>query len=369
MTVTSCQFGCGFERDWRPAVLNHERKCRLAPDWEPDRSKCGTPPGADLHRKYGERPCDPCRLARNEDSRARQVPKRREPQALTCRTCGVEFMAVVRRKYCTEHCERRDPEIMERQRLFAAASRARLGPRSEVTCQLCGASAMVSDRSVKFCSHDCSVLWRLDHPEEDPRKRDRPWHCTDLVHLGSLEQYPDPREIVERQCRYCGGAFEAERRSQKHCCGDRCRSNFLKYGRPRQFDDGRTWKLIISGPCEWCGTNFTDVATCIEKAGRYCSKRCQRYATKSRHGKFVIKPSVRQAIYERDGWTCQLCAEPVDPDLGPADPWGATLDHIVCRAWTDEPDHSPSNLRLAHRWCNSLRGDESHPEALTLFAN
>lgn len=24
-----------------------------------------------------------------------------------------------------------------------------------------------------------------------------------------------------------------------------------------------------------------------------------------------------------------------------------------------EPDHSPANLRLAHRWCNSVRGDES----------
>ena len=37
----------------------------------------------------------------------------------------------------------------------------------------------------------------------------------------------------------------------------------------------------------------------------------------------------------------------------------ATLDHIECRAWALIPDDTPRNLRLAHRLCNSTRGDES----------
>ncbi len=71
---------------------------------------------------------------------------------------------------------------------------------------------------------------------------------------------------------------------------------------------------------------------------------------------------IRVDIYERDEWTCQLCFEPVDRDLMTLDPsnvWAPTLDHIVCQSWTSEPDHSPENLRLAHRWCNSVRSDES----------
>ncbi|MGZ6772828.1 MAG: HNH endonuclease [Ilumatobacteraceae bacterium] len=69
-----------------------------------------------------------------------------------------------------------------------------------------------------------------------------------------------------------------------------------------------------------------------------------------------ISPRGRLAIYERDGWTCQLCAEPVDPSLDPQDRMAATLDHIAPRALTLFPDDSPENLRLAHRACNSARG-------------
>lgn len=74
---------------------------------------------------------------------------------------------------------------------------------------------------------------------------------------------------------------------------------------------------------------------------------------------YYIPEHVRRAVYERDRWVCQLCHEDVDPDLKAPDIWSASLDHIICRSWTSEPDHSESNLRLAHRWCNAVRGDES----------
>lgn len=47
----------------------------------------------------------------------------------------------------------------------------------------------------------------------------------------------------------------------------------------------------------------------------------------------------------------------VDPGLHWQDDWAASLDHIVPQSATDAPDHSPANLRLAHRWCNLVRGD------------
>lgn len=65
----------------------------------------------------------------------------------------------------------------------------------------------------------------------------------------------------------------------------------------------------------------------------------------------------RQAIYERDGWLCQLCGDPVDRTLPPQDRMAATLDHIVPRSLSLFPDDSPENLRLAHRACNSARGN------------
>jgi 5-methylcytosine-specific restriction endonuclease McrA len=116
-------------------------------------------------------------------------------------------------------------------------------------------------------------------------------------------------------------------------------------------------RVFCSGPCAWCGEVFTIVD---QISSRYCGKRCAKAAGKARRGRFVISANVRAAIYQRDGWVCQLCNEPVDPLLPISHAWAATLDHIVCRSWTDAPDDSPSNLRLAHRWCNSVRSDERY---------
>jgi 5-methylcytosine-specific restriction endonuclease McrA len=59
-------------------------------------------------------------------------------------------------------------------------------------------------------------------------------------------------------------------------------------------------------------------------------------------------PIDREAIFERDGWLCGICGEPVEAD-------DATLDHIVpiSLGGADEA----SNVRLAHSLCNSRRGD------------
>lgn len=126
------------------------------------------------------------------------------------------------------------------------------------------------------------------------------------------------------------------------------------------------WALLIAGSCGWCGEYFIGCAADISHAPRYCSDRCRVNAGKSRT-RFLIPRAQRLAIYERDGWVCQLCSDPVDPELGPADPWAATLDHIECQSW-GTADHSPKNLRLAHRWCNSVRGDERYYTADVLAA-
>ena len=80
-------------------------------------------------------------------------------------------------------------------------------------------------------------------------------------------------------------------------------------------------------------------------------------------GGAFIKRAERLAIYERDGWTCQLCGNPVDP-RAPRNSWGeATLDHIEPQTHALIPDHRPENLRMAHRGCNASRGNRVAPAA------
>lgn len=74
-----------------------------------------------------------------------------------------------------------------------------------------------------------------------------------------------------------------------------------------------------------------------------------------------IPAAIRTEVYERDGWTCQLCMSPVEPTAGLASPWRPSLDHIVPHS-KGGPD-TIENLRTAHRWCNTVRGaDDRHAD-------
>lgn len=112
----------------------------------------------------------------------------------------------------------------------------------------------------------------------------------------------------------------------------------------------RVW---TSGKCPWCGNEFTSAGA------KFCSRGCRLDARRKvgPSQKFRISPVDRMAIYERDGWVCQLCDHSVDKELKVPHIWAATLDHVIPQSAMLVPDHSPSNLRLAHLWCNSARGN------------
>lgn len=84
-------------------------------------------------------------------------------------------------------------------------------------------------------------------------------------------------------------------------------------------------------PCLICGTPTT-------------GSRCPSHALRrNKH----LSDAHLDGVYLRDGAKCQLCGEPVTRR-------DATLDHVVSLA--DGGSDHPSNLRLAHRSCNSSRG-------------
>lgn len=62
-----------------------------------------------------------------------------------------------------------------------------------------------------------------------------------------------------------------------------------------------------------------------------------------------------RSVGKRDGWTCHLCGDPVIDSAGTAhNPEGATVDHLTPIALGGS--HTWSNVALAHRSCNVLRG-------------
>lgn len=66
-------------------------------------------------------------------------------------------------------------------------------------------------------------------------------------------------------------------------------------------------------------------------------------------------------MYERDGWACGICLEPVDRELiGSASLWRPSIDHILPRSAGGS--NEPENMRLAHFWCNAARGADLYAD-------
>lgn len=194
----------------------------------------------------------------------------------------------------------------------------------------------------------------------------------DGVHLSAqwrrAKRGVDPLAVVN--CTLCGKALRYVRTDQvarpmHKACKDAA-PQWRREGRPNpkieafrqrasKAAKGTTGgkRVFTAGNCGWCGEYF------VKAQAKWCSVKCKdsaRFAAKSQVA-FKVSPKVRRSIYERDGWICQLCLLPVDETLHYLDNWAASLDHIIPQSHQLIPDHSPNALRLAHRWCNSARGD------------
>ena len=58
-------------------------------------------------------------------------------------------------------------------------------------------------------------------------------------------------------------------------------------------------------------------------------------------------------IFDRDGWQCQLCGQPVDREAKWPHPEFPTLDHIV--PVSKGGGHLRSNVQCAHLHCNLVK--------------
>lgn len=104
------------------------------------------------------------------------------------------------------------------------------------------------------------------------------------------------------------------------------------------------------GRCRACAAQYMR-AKRAERPGEYWLYGARRRA---RLRDAFVEDFTREEIFERDGWTCGLCAEPIDQDLSYPDPMSASLDHVIPLALGGE--HSRANAQAAHLSCNSRKG-------------
>lgn len=117
--------------------------------------------------------------------------------------------------------------------------------------------------------------------------------------------------------------------------------------------------------CAICGTLFYP-----GKRKTYCSDACSRksvnrYYTERKRKKGLAARTNEskyisvESLFRRDGGVCQICGEPCDITAEPNADLYPSVDHIIplAHGGLDRLD----NVRLAHRICNSRRGDRYTP--------
>lgn len=184
--------------------------------------------------------------------------------------------------------------------------------------------------SVEDCAEDADVRgWCGAHYQRWRRFGD-PTHMPDLVHnrceIEGCEKVTNARGL--------------------------CSSHYYRwqhYGDPLGGQAVRVYHGRAPLPdrvCIKCGSTFNPGASSIRK---YCSRRC----SVARRGGSVNRRAWVDRLGKRDGWTCHLCGDPVDPSLYWPARFAGSVDHIVpvILGGTDSAD----NLALAHLTCNCKR--------------
>jgi 5-methylcytosine-specific restriction endonuclease McrA len=193
---------------------------------------------------------------------------------------------------CGAHCQR--PNIKGQRPKWCAECRRRgAGSRTGI-CIRCGKAA---HNQAKFCSRECGAdasrksreLILHPNPQRPPRAIAQP-------------KPAKPRYFVAGWCRVCGMAFVSQ------------------------------WTITTCSPA--CSAINTSEQRREAKQRRRARKRSA-----------FVAPVYRRAIYERDGWRCQICRRKVKRDaLAPA-PLAPTIDHII--PLSQGGTHEPANTRLA----------------------
>lgn len=117
--------------------------------------------------------------------------------------------------------------------------------------------------------------------------------------------------------------------------------------------------------CDYCGQGFL----ANKRRSRYCSTECfetnknranwpHMVARQKRMRGAIVERFDRVEIFERDGWLCGICDDPISPELRWPDPQSASLDHIIPISRGGK--HSRANAQASHLVCN-LRKAASLP--------
>lgn len=206
--------------------------------------------------------------------------------------------------------------------------------------------AVLSRCSVKSCGGTERIVKGLCNKHLQRRKRGLPLEvvrrcdvCTDIF---------SPEHLGAKYCsKRCLGAATRDSASTSCTVGEcrrphRARGMCLMHWRRWARETGR------ERPPEW-----------DERRRANWKKRYALSRGASRAERFEYSE-----IFERDGWVCGICGDPVDRRLEWPDPMSVSLDHVFPVSKGGE--HSRENAQCAHLRCNVRKSNAVQVDAMSV---
>lgn len=140
-------------------------------------------------------------------------------------------------------------------------------------------------------------------------------------------------------CGHCGKDFKP-RSVRVLMCSDECAN-----ARRREVDSqyGRNNRARINEHSRRWRRNNSEKAA--DNSRRYRARKLGA----------TVEDFARMDVFERDGWVCGICHEPIPKSHSFPAPLSASLDHIV--PLIRGGDHSMANSQASHLRCNLSKGD------------
>ncbi len=159
-----------------------------------------------------------------------------------------------------------------------------------------------------------------------------------------------PRARAAVLCAHCGGRAIRGFSPQLKYCSVEC-SIAANEARRRSI----RWAARPPKPCKACGVVFDHWRVGLLYCSKTCLDRVEQSKRNAMRRKATIEPLDPFAVFNRDGWRCQICGVKTPKNLrGTYGPRAPELDHILPLSKGGE--HSYRNTQLACRQCNRMKG-------------
>jgi hypothetical protein len=219
-------------------------------------------------------------------------------------------------------------------------------------CPWCGGSMAHTKPQARYCSRRC----KLDNDHQIQTRR------AQQAKRDAGE--PLPGDVIPCANPQCFNA--AIYTHHRAFCSSDCTAYF--FSNRHWLGEGPSTQIYFR-PCPDCQTPVT----MTNKGGTLKVCECCRVSRNkaingrknhARRANGALALSVDQ-LAARDGTRCHICCRKVDMSLSGQHKWGPTIEHILPVSLGGTND--ANNLALAHRHCNTARGNRGHSQ-LSLIA-